>query len=97
MTEPSNNSFEFRRRIDGVVYLYHRCKDLPSGASWKRVDKELWVTWVDSFGWVGIDQDGNITGRPWSVPMDEQGNFPPSGEWVSKKGDKSYVYDLVYV
>jgi hypothetical protein len=54
MIEHSNNSsFEFRRRTDEVVYLYHRCEDLPSGATWKRVSKDLWVTWVNGFGWAG--------------------------------------------
>jgi hypothetical protein len=97
MTNPSKeNGLEFRRKMDGVVYLFHRCEDLPSGTSWKRVDEDVWVTRLPGFGWVTIDGDGTINGRPWSVATD-QGDVPPSGEWVSKKGDKSYVYNVVYV
>lgn len=82
--------------MDGTVYLFHPCEDLQSGKSWKRVDKDIWVTRLDGFGWVSIDSEGNINSRPWSIAITEQGDVPPSGEWVSKKGDKSYVYDVVY-
>ena len=37
-----------------------------------------------------------ILGRPWDVLPSEQGDAPPEGIWVSRKGPKSYVYDLVY-
>lgn len=83
--------------MDGVIYLFRRCEDLPSGTSWKRDDHDVWLTRLQGFGWVTIDQEGNINGRPWSIPIDEQGDIPPAGEWISKKGDKSYVYDVVYV
>ena len=36
-------------------------------------------------------------GRPWEVPPKMQADFPPEGDWVSRKGPKSYVYSLVYV
>jgi hypothetical protein len=36
-------------------------------------------------------------GRPWHVPpQDQSPEFPPEGDWVSKKGSKSYVYSLVH-
>lgn len=31
------------------------------------------------------------------VPPQEQGEYPPEGTWVSRKGPKSYVYELVYI
>ncbi|MFC5327128.1 hypothetical protein [Bradyrhizobium oligotrophicum] len=40
-------------------------------------------------------------GRPWSVPWNvlpgDQGAAPPQGEWVSRKGMKSYGYSLVHL
>jgi hypothetical protein len=27
----------------------------------------------------------------------DQGSEPPEGEWLSKKGNKSYVYELVRI
>jgi len=32
----------------------------------------------------------------WNVAAQAQGDHPPEGEWVSKKGNKSYVYSLIY-
>jgi hypothetical protein len=38
-----------------------------------------------------------LTGRPWDVlPKDQSPDHPPQGIWVSRKNEKSYVYDLVY-
>jgi len=37
------------------------------------------------------------TGRPWDTLPHQQGNYPPEGDWISRKGSKSYVYTLVYV
>lgn len=37
-----------------------------------------------------------LVGRVWDVPIKDQGDHPPEGVWVSRKGDKSYVYMLEY-
>lgn len=39
----------------------------------------------------------DIYGRPWDVLPVDQGDVPPEGVWVSRKGAKAYVYDLVYL
>jgi len=48
---------------------------------------------------VAVDEaTGAITGRPWNPPLKEQSEeYPPEGEWVSKKGIKSHVYELKYI
>ncbi|WP_375785466.1 hypothetical protein ACE10Z_39210 [Bradyrhizobium sp. Pha-3] len=50
------------------------------------------------WGWVAWDPaNRSCTGRPWDVLPAAQGGHPPEGDWVSRKGAKSYVYSLVYV
>lgn len=89
--------FEFRRRIDSVVYRFRPCEPFDGQVAWKREDVDLWVTQIAGFGWVCIDRNRVICGIPWGVPHDKMGELPPAGEWVSKKDDKSYVYDVVYI
>jgi hypothetical protein len=92
-----HKGFEFRRRTDGVVYRYHPCEPLQGELAWKREDKELWVTKLGAHGWVGVNAELEILSVPWRIPLAQQGAIPPSGIWVSRKGDKSYVYELVYL
>lgn len=89
-------SFEFRRRIDPVVYRFHSCEPIDGQSAWKREDIDLWITKIPGFGWVCIDSNRIICGIPWAVALDKMGELPPAGDWVSKKGDKSYVYEAVY-
>ncbi len=49
----------------------------------------------DGGAWDNVGQ--SCVGRPWNVLPQDQGDHPPEGEWVSRKGSKSYVYSLVYV
>ena len=90
-------SFEFRHRIDDAVYRYHPCELLRGQTAWKREDLDLWVTKVKGHGWVCVDAEFEIVGIPWAVAVETQGSMPPAGIWVSRKGDKSYVYELVYL
>lgn len=90
-------SFEFRRRIDAVVYRFCPCESLDGKIAWKREDIDLWVTQITGFGWVCVNSNRIICGIPWGVALDQVDELPPAGEWVSKKGDKSYVYDVVYI
>ena len=89
-------SFDFRRRIDGLTYHFHSCGPQNGKPAWKRVDYAVWLIWLDEIGWCSVDAERQINGVPWGIPASQQGDVPPSGEWVSKKGDKSYVYDLVF-
>jgi hypothetical protein len=85
--------FEFRRRIDNVIYRFEPAAPREGYPAWKRVDAALWLTWIPGRGWRVVDEHGAANSQPWNVAPADLG--PPEGEWLSKKGDKSYVYDLV--
>ncbi len=89
--------FELRRQSDDLVYQFDR-RPLPSGEfGYKRRDQDLWIVFKPEFGWVAYDEEtGAVMGRSWNTLPKDQGDHPPPGEWVSKKGVKSYVYLLVY-
>jgi hypothetical protein len=93
-----HDSFELHRLIDGLVYRFHR-QTAPDGrVGYRREDRDLWIVWSERWGWVSVlPEEGAIAGRPWEVPREEQGDAPPEGTWVSRKGEKSYVYQLLYV
>lgn len=90
-------SFEFRRRNDTAAYRYHPCEPMNGFPAWKREDLDLYVARIKGFGWACIDRDNTIFAIAWGIPADQMSESPPAGEWVSKKEDKSYVYDLVYI
>lgn len=86
--------FELRRRSDGLVYRFER-----DGAEvFRRTDRPCMTIQRDAdLGWVALDPDtGALAGRVWDVPAAAQGVCPPEGRWVSCKGARSYVYDLVH-
>ena len=91
------NTFELRRQSDDLVYVFNRG---PKG--FQRQDNlEMWITYRGSeIGWVAFDDTGiyGLTGRPWDTPpKDQSPDHPPEGIWVSRKNERSYVYDLVYL
>ena len=89
--------FELRRQSDDLVYLFDRVHRKDGSVGYKRRDCDHWIVFDEGFGWVAInDSTGELGGRSWNVPAVTQGDHPPEGEWVSKKGNKSYVYTLVY-
>ena len=90
-------SFELRRRIGDITYRYHPCEPLHGHPAWKREDLDLWVTKVNGHGWVCVSAEFEILGIPWAVAVETQGSMPPAGIWVSRKEDKSYVYELAYL
>ena len=92
-------TFELRRQIDGLVYRFHR-DTIPDGElGYRREDRELWILWTEDRGWISVlPETGALSGRPWEItPGAQSAESPPEGIWVSRKGEKSYVYDLVYV
>jgi hypothetical protein len=90
--------FELRRQSDGLVYRFARAIDGRGETAWRRQGMDLWIRRDPSLGWIAWDEDTQTcTGRPWDVMPEAQGDHPPEGVWVSRKGAKSYVYDLVYV
>lgn len=89
--------FELRRLSDDLVYTFDRMVRADGTVGYKRRDGDYWIIPSDDFGWIAVgDTPGEIAGRSWTVLPQDQGDHPPAGEWVSKKGTKSYVYHLVY-
>lgn len=98
-THPMNTQFELRRQSDDLGYTFVK-KDRPDGLlGFQRADRDLWIIFRDRLGWVSWDEESQtVMGRPWNVlPEDQPTDCPPEGDWVSKKGAKSYVYDLVHM
>lgn len=93
----SHQRFELRRLSDETIYCFERLQQPNGQLGYKRSDKDLWIVHDAQLGWVAFNDDGSLGGRPWNVMPQEQGSHPPEGEWVSKKGVKSYVYELKYV
>lgn len=95
----SKDRFQLKRQNDDLIYTFHR-KRLPDGTiGYQREDIDLWIGFRPTFGWGAWDSDDRtLLGRPWNTPFaDQDADHPPQGEWVSKKGSKSYVYELVYL
>jgi hypothetical protein len=89
--------FELRRKSDDLVYRFERKVDAQGRAGYQRSDRDLWIVRSVEWGWISTDPEtGVITGRSWETHPSQQDDHPPTGIWVSRKGDKSYVYDLVY-
>ncbi len=98
MTSNPYQTFELRRlNGDEVTYIFDRMPYANGADGYKRRDQDLWIVYMDGWGWVAWGEAYGITGRPWYVPPEQQADFPPEGEWVSKKGPKSYVYQLTYL
>ncbi|WP_338722936.1 hypothetical protein [Devosia sp. XK-2] len=91
--------FELRRRSDDLVYVFVRAAEPGGRSGFRRADGDYWIVFEPDLGWVAWnDESQDVAGRPWNtLPTDQPLDAPPEGEWVSKKGAKSYVYDLVYI
>jgi hypothetical protein len=90
---------EMRRLSDGAIYRFHPAPaDEHGNARFKRADKEVWMQRDADFGWIVRDEtDNSLMSRPWDVAPMAQGDAPPTGVWVSRKGANSFVYELVVV
>jgi len=94
----SYEHFHLHRLSEGLVYEFMRVTRPDGSVGYQRQDQDLWITFRPHLGWVAYDEASNeITGRSWNTLPSEQDDHPPEGEWVSKKGVKSYVYDLRYI
>ena len=93
-----HDRFELRRQSDELVYSFVRTTDPRGGMAYQRRDLNVWIRRDPRLGWIAWDDETQTcTGRPWDVLPQDQGEHPPEGVWVSRKGPKSYVYELVYV
>lgn len=90
--------FELRRSSDGLVYHFSAAQDAKGRRGFCRADGDYWIIFHPKWGWIAGDWEGDeVFGRPWMPPETPDPTKPPEGVWVSRKGDKSYVYDLVFV
>jgi len=94
-----SSNFELRRQTDDLVYSFAKTYRPDGLTGFKRADRDLWIVFKGRLGWVAWDDENQIVaGRPWNVlPEDQPTDCPPQGDWVSKKGNKSYVYELVHI
>lgn len=83
----------FVRRVDGLTYEFVRDGEVHGFPSYKRVDLDIWCRRLPDFGWVVCNEVAAVSSRPFGDAG--WGDLPPEGVWVSYKGDRSYVYDLV--
>ncbi len=92
-------TFELRRRSDNLVYTFRRVLGSSDPQRFVRLDREdLFIQYDAALGWVALDpKTREVTGKPWNDALRHNPNQPPQGDWVSKKGARSYVYDLRYV
>ena len=92
--------FQLRRCSDDLVYRFVRVQRQDGSIAYLRTDNnKLSIEYDPHCGWIARDPDTKeVTGRPWNVFLVEEQDpdHPPQGEWVSKKRDKSYVYELVF-
>ena len=94
----NRDRFELRRQSDDLVYTFVRQTRADGTVGYQRQDQDFWIEHRKDWGWVAWDAARqSCTGRPWNVLPSDQGDHPPEGDWVSRKGPKSYVYSLVYV
>ena len=96
---PQFSTFTLSRLSDDLVYTFDRAEHPGGSVGYKRRDRDLWILYQPQLGWVAYDDNRNeLQGRPWNVqPAEQESTHPPEGEWVSKKGAKSYVYMLKYI
>lgn len=92
-------TIEMRRLSDGAVYRFHPAPAGDDGfPRFKRADKDIWILRDEKFGWIVWDaEEKALMGRPWEIAVPDQGALPPVCDWVSRKGDNSFVYRLALV
>ena len=90
--------FELRRQGDDLVYRFEKTTDPEGRVGFKRSDGDHWIIWHEKLRWIAGTWDSDeVFGRPWDQLALQSKAMPPEGVWVSRKGSKSYVYDLIYV
>lgn len=87
-----SRAFEFRRVSDGLVYRFEPLPNEPG--RWRRTDINV-ICERRQGRWVVVDLEGDVTG--WPLDSSGESSAPPAGRWQSEKGEKSYVYELVWL
>lgn len=101
MADPSSGdaatprALELRRLGDGLIYRF-AVAGTAMAPDYVRADGAVLIQFVEQIGWAACDSTtGDITGLPWAVPLAQQSRHcPPAGAWVSRKGERSYPYEL---
>lgn len=88
-------TFEFRRLLDGLIYRFEPASDRDGAPQWRRLGSNLYLRWSEDHGWSIRDHEGTLLALPWNASLKDQSALPPQGVWVSRKGDRSYVYEAV--
>lgn len=86
-------TFTLQRQNDGLVYTFDRaCRH----SFVRRDDPAMRIAWEGPWGWLArLPETGIVAGRPWEIlPQHQRDIAPPEGIWISRKGGRSYVYDL---
>lgn len=82
-------AFRLERQSDDLVYHF----DLQDCGGYLRRDRPIWIRFRPTHGWCAWGPEG-LSGRPWEA--DPFAPAPPEGVWLSRKGAKSYVYNLIH-
>lgn len=92
------SAFELLRQSDDLVYRFEKAKDAEGRVGFKRTEGDFWIIRHETLGWIaGEWESDEVFRRPWDQLVAQSVTAPPEGIWVSRKGVKSYVYDLVYL
>ena len=85
--------FELHRPADGLVYRFTRT---GRDAFVRTDDPGMTIKWEGPWGWLArLPETGVVAGRPWEIlPQHQSQLAPPEGIWISRKGDRSHVYQL---
>ena len=90
-------SIQMRRLSDEFVYHFYPTHEVDGYIQYRRLDKNIIIKRHMDYGWVVWDDDDNmLLARPWHIDISTQSTQPPQCEWVSKKGNNSFVYMLTY-
>ncbi|OBF62286.1 hypothetical protein A5753_15450 [Mycobacterium sp. 852002-51971_SCH5477799-a] len=94
MNRPALTDLCLRRRADDTVYRFVPAGPAYGYPAYRRSDDiALWCRRLPDFGWAICTEADYVLARPFSDPG--WGELPPEGMWVSAKGDRAYVYDLI--
>ena len=63
--------------------------------SYRRRDFDVYCHRLADFGWCVVGPDSRVLSRP--VDDAGFGELPPKGAWLSGRGERAYVYDMVEV
>lgn len=90
--------FVLKRQSDGLLYHFERTPGPDGQIGFKRRDGDHWIIWHEELRWIaGAWDSDEVYGRPWDQLARQSKAAPPEGIWVSRKGPKSYVYDLIHL